>query len=362
MKKTPKVTIVTATYNLIKNDREAFFRQCVESVHNQTYPNIEHLIIDGASTDGTLDLIKEYEEKGWLKYYSEPDAGMVDAMNKGIKKASGEYVAILNSDDYYAQDAIELLMSKLLDEKADYSYGNTNMYSRSGDKKLWEWKPTEELFSKFYIYLPFNHEAMLCKKTTYQSLNYYDFSKYGTAADYDFVIKLILNDFKGCYVDQVILNFRMDGTTNHTSEKKSPEYLKHMHSFYQVFLDLWEKFLPSHYMNELNTIVKNRNTELSKTEIDYILNVYFYKKLLKFLKRKKLKNYPFKYLTKTIKNFEKSIRIVLFNFFPLLKIKIVEDKYYFKLFNCIPLVKIKIKKNVKAFYLFYCISFLKIKF
>ena len=94
--KLPKVTVVTATYNLIKDGREKFFRQCVESIHNQTYKNIEHLVIDGASKDGTIDLIKEYADKGWIKYVSEPDKGMCDAMNKGIKIATGEYVAILN--------------------------------------------------------------------------------------------------------------------------------------------------------------------------------------------------------------------------------------------------------------------------
>ena len=72
----PKITVITATFNLIKDKREKFFRQCVESVHNQTYANIEHLVMDGASKDGTLDLIKEYEDKGWLKCYSEPDKGM----------------------------------------------------------------------------------------------------------------------------------------------------------------------------------------------------------------------------------------------------------------------------------------------
>ena len=108
--KKPKVTVITATYNLIKNGREKSFRQCVESVHHQTYKNIEHLIIDGASTDGTLELIAEYEKKGWLRCVSEPDKGMADAMNKGIQKASGEYVIILISDDYYILDAIEVSM------------------------------------------------------------------------------------------------------------------------------------------------------------------------------------------------------------------------------------------------------------
>lgn len=130
LKKQPKVTVVTPTFNLIEGGREKFFQQCIESVHNQTYQNIEHLIIDGASTDGTLELLQKYEKKGWIKCYSEPDEGMCDAMNKGIRKASGEYVAILNSDDFYTKNAIELSVKALLENNADYSYATTDMISR----------------------------------------------------------------------------------------------------------------------------------------------------------------------------------------------------------------------------------------
>ena len=75
----PLVTVVTITYNLIKAGREKFVRQCIESVKNQTYPNVEHIIIDGASSDGTLEIFKDYP---WLQVYSEPDSGIYDAMNK----------------------------------------------------------------------------------------------------------------------------------------------------------------------------------------------------------------------------------------------------------------------------------------
>ena len=94
--KFPKVTIVTVVYNLIENGREQYFRQCLESVHKQLYQNIEHIVIDGASNDGTIDLLEEYNKKGWIKYYSEPDTGIYDAMNKGIEKATGKYIVFLN--------------------------------------------------------------------------------------------------------------------------------------------------------------------------------------------------------------------------------------------------------------------------
>ena len=73
---TPLVTVITATYNLIENKRAKFIIQCLGSVHNQHYSNIEHIVIDGASNDGTLSLLKEYESQGWIKLFSEPDAGI----------------------------------------------------------------------------------------------------------------------------------------------------------------------------------------------------------------------------------------------------------------------------------------------
>lgn len=108
----PLVTVITVTYNLIKGKREKFIIQCLESVHNQRYSNIEHIVIDGASDDGTLPLLKKYESLGWIKLFSEPDTGIYDAMNKGILKANGKYVSILNSDDFFTiQKESQLVLS-----------------------------------------------------------------------------------------------------------------------------------------------------------------------------------------------------------------------------------------------------------
>lgn len=129
----PKVTIVTITYNLIKANREAVFRQCVESVHNQIYENIEHIIIDGASTDGTLDLINEYVEKGWVTCYSESDNGVYDAMNKGLAKANGKYINYLNSDDFFCcNDAVKSSIKILEFEKSDIIASNHNILNENG--------------------------------------------------------------------------------------------------------------------------------------------------------------------------------------------------------------------------------------
>ena len=100
----PFVTIVTVCYN-----SESTIRKTIESVLRQTYTNIEYVVIDGNSQDKTLDIIREYQEcfKGRMKLVSEPDEGIYDAMNKGIRLAEGELIGILNSDDHYEENAVE---------------------------------------------------------------------------------------------------------------------------------------------------------------------------------------------------------------------------------------------------------------
>lgn len=97
----PLVTVVTVVRNAIRDGRQEMLEQCIASVRSQRYPNIEHLVMDGASDDGTTDMLDRYQKLGWLKYYSEPDSGMYEAMNKGIRKANGKYIVFLNTDDYF---------------------------------------------------------------------------------------------------------------------------------------------------------------------------------------------------------------------------------------------------------------------
>lgn len=365
--KMPKVTVVTATYNLIKEGREQFFRQCVESVHNQTYKNIEHLIIDGASNDGSIDLIKEYADKGWIKYVSEPDKGMCDAMNKGIKMAKGEYIAILNSDDFYSENAVEKSIKALLESKADYSYADTNMLDRKSLELLKIWYAPEFNFAHFYYNMPFNHEAMFCKKSIYEKIGYYDWQKYDTIADYDFVMKLILSDCKRVYVNSPILQFRMDGTTCITNDRKrkSNSYSKHISNLYKLYFDLWSKILPQETIEKLKHFIDTKDYMNSQTlaylQQDCIL--YYY---IKFLAEKKLKNFPWEYLFSAHMYNKNNVNqydvkyIKLFNVLPILKMLNKNGKIYCSLFNLLPLMRISYKGQTIRYKLFNFLPFLKI--
>ena len=114
----PKITIITVSYNA-----NAFIEHTIRSVVAQTYPNIEYIVIDGASTDGTLDIIKKHEDE-ITKWTSESDRGIADAMNKGWKMASGDFVLFLHADDYLIDDStIEDAVQHMLDEYDIYAFG-----------------------------------------------------------------------------------------------------------------------------------------------------------------------------------------------------------------------------------------------
>lgn len=203
MKNNVLVSVVTITYNLIKAKREKFIRQCIECVKNQTYPLVEHIIIDGASTDGTLEIFKEYSH---LKVFSEPDTGIYNAMNKGVEHASGKYVVFLNSDDYWQDNrAIEASVDALETNSADFSYAPCS-YLDENNNFVGYLYPTMETF---FAWMPFCHQTMFTKT----ELVKFDES-FKSAGDFDFVLKLILSGAKGIYVPLNFTTFRWIGMSS----------------------------------------------------------------------------------------------------------------------------------------------------
>lgn len=196
----PQVTVVTITYNLIDAGREKYVRKMIESVKNQTYSNVEHLIIDGASTDGTLEIFKDYPH---LRVFSEPDKGIYDAFNKGVQKASGKYIAFLNSDDFWHDPkAIESSVELLENNNADYSYAPCT-YLDENDKLMGFLYPSIETF---FVRMPFSHQTMF----TRTNLVNFD-TKYKSSADYDFILRLILSGAKGIYNPLNFTSYRYIG-------------------------------------------------------------------------------------------------------------------------------------------------------
>lgn len=211
----PTFSIITVCYNSDKT-----IAQTIESVLNQTFQDFEYLIIDGGSTDGTLDIIKKYESlfKDKLKCISEPDRGIYDAMNKGIKLASGNLVGIINSDDWYELDTLSKIEDSLKVENRDdvVIYGLLRYYKNELSYKI-------ESFNHNFL-----REAIIPHPTCFISRNLYH--KYGFfntafhyAADYDLIIRLYNKGVIFIQLPYILANFRLGGATDLKKDKSMLE-------------------------------------------------------------------------------------------------------------------------------------------
>ena len=176
----PKLTVVTIVYNNVRD-----IERTVLSVLNQTYSNIEYLVIDGASTDGTLELLKKYEGR-LTKLISESDEGIYDAMNKGLALASGDYILFMNSgDEIYTSDTVENVFASAFD--ADIYYGETEMFNEDW-KSLGQRRhkaPESFIWKDFKFGMCISHQAIYIRRSLTEP---YD-PQYKLSADIDWIIK-----------------------------------------------------------------------------------------------------------------------------------------------------------------------------
>lgn len=201
----PLITVITVVLN-----GEKYLEETIQSVINQTYPNVEYIIVDGGSTDGTLDIIKKYEDK--IDYWvSEKDNGIYDAMNKGLRVALGKWIGFLGSDDYYEATALEeLIKSFYIDDEVEVLYGNSKVLL--GNQLLYIRNPTSNIkeIEKSFIFF---HPDSIAKINLYKKLGYYD-NSYKIAGDYDFFLRAYFNGAKFKKVETIALNFRISGTSS----------------------------------------------------------------------------------------------------------------------------------------------------
>lgn len=206
-----KISIITVVYN-----NEVTIRQAIESVLNQSYSNIEYVIIDGKSQDNTVSIIDEYKNK--LGYFiSESDKGLYDAMNKGIQAATGSVIGILNSDDLYQDfDVIRDVMQEFNnDSELDILYGDL-VYVKNHDinKVVRNWK-SKKYYPKFFenANVP-PHPALFVRSKVYEEAGLFNLN-YKLAADYEFMLKVFKKyHFKSKYINRLIIKMRLGGATN----------------------------------------------------------------------------------------------------------------------------------------------------
>lgn len=205
MEYNPKISIITVVYN-----GEKYLEKTIQSIIGQSYNNVEYIIIDGGSTDGTIDIIKKYEER--IDYWvSEKDNGIYDAMNKGINLSSGEIIGIVNADDYLYLNTLENINKCFNDRKVDFTYGDLDIIDLDGNFL----NKTSSLGiknSKYKLFkqMPFLHPTMFIRKKVYDIIGLYD-TKYKLSADYDFILKLIEKNYKFKDVSFSTGAFRLGG-------------------------------------------------------------------------------------------------------------------------------------------------------
>lgn len=199
MEHKPLFSIITVVFN-----GEKFIEDAIKSVLNQSYKNFEYIIIDGGSTDKTVEIIRKYDK--YIRFWcSEKDEGIFNAMNKGIKYSSGELIGLLNADDIYLTSSLEEV-AKVWENKVDIYYGDMKLVSSNMIKKI---IPD---INRICRTMSINHPATFINNRVYKDLLYDE--KYTLSADYDFFLKCKLTNKTFKYVPKTLAKMRMGGASS----------------------------------------------------------------------------------------------------------------------------------------------------
>jgi glycosyltransferase involved in cell wall biosynthesis len=203
-----KISLITVVYNA-----ETTIRRCIESVISQNFKNIEYIIIDACSTDETKQIINQYSNCISI-FRSEPDNGIYDAMNKGIKLAHGEVVGTLNADDFFADNGVlDAIANAFITQDSDIVYGDLD-YVNTGGEVIRKWRSDKYTHGMFnWGWMP-PHPTFYCKASVFNKLGIYK-AEYGTAADYELMLRFMhthkVNSF---HLNKVIVKMTIGGISN----------------------------------------------------------------------------------------------------------------------------------------------------
>ena len=205
-----KVSLITISYNSAR-----LLERSLQSVEVQTYPDIEHIVIDGGSTDGTLDIIARHRSR-LACVVSEPDNGIYDAINKGLRFATGDIIGILNSDDMLADTTtIETIVRKMEDTGADVLYGDLiyckDILHHDSVVRYWRSNPFRPGLLE-YGWMP-PHPTLYLRRRIYDETGEYD-PTFSISADYDFMLRLFSRRCKTVYLPNVLVYMSVGGVSN----------------------------------------------------------------------------------------------------------------------------------------------------
>lgn len=257
----PLITIITVCYN-----SENFIRETIESVLNQTYDNIEYIVVDGNSTDNTLNIIKEYETKfnGRMKWISEPDDGIYDAMNKGIELMKGEWINFMNSGDLLINNKIidRIFVFDNLDlNNIEVIYGDV-LVNYNNEFKI---KRKAKNINKIWKGMICSHQSMFIKNNLIKKLK---FNKNNLiVADYEFMLKALKNQANFQYINKVVSEVISGGMSDKKRLKVIKDYYKTYNSYYDMSVRF--KIWYSYYF------IKNIFKKISKKILpdSFIMNI-----------------------------------------------------------------------------------------
>lgn len=248
----PLVSIVTVVYNGYK-----YLEETILSVINQTYDNVEYVIIDGGSSDRTVDIIKKYEDR--IDYWmSEKDNGIYDAMNKGISLCQGELIGIINADDWYELNALELISNVYIKNNGTILYASMNVIG-DNDKIIFTKKVTKEL-SLLCKGMIFNHPSVFVPTSLYKKYGNFSLS-YKVAADWNLMLMFYLNKENFVNIDKILSNFRLGGLsyTNDMYAIKEKHLIRKHNCIYDLIdwyylYDIIKYFIFRKYLTKISII------------------------------------------------------------------------------------------------------------
>lgn len=208
------ISIITITYNSAKT-----LQRALESVQSQTYKDIEHIVVDGASTDGTKELIAAYaKQHPNVRWVSEKDDGIYNALNKGIRMATGDVIGFLHSDDVlYSPDSIGHIAAAFGDETVDVVYGDLQYCN--GGKVVRRWKSNDFNPSALkYGWMP-PHPTVYVRSKVYQEVGLYD-DWFHISADYDMILRIFTAGYQTRYIPEVLVSMETGGASNRNTKAR----------------------------------------------------------------------------------------------------------------------------------------------
>lgn len=236
-----KISIITATYN-----SAATVNDTLKSIAAQTYPDIEHIIVDGLSKDDTLESVRQYPHVA--KMITEKDKGIYDAMNKGVRMASGDIVGILNSDDLYASnEVLEKVMKAFEDPTVDAVYGDLQYVAADNiNKVVRTWIAGNYSSRSFYFGWMPPHPAFFVRREVYEKYGHFQL-ELRTAADYEIMLRFLLkHKIKAVYLPELLVKMRAGGASNASlkhriNANKEDRKAWEMNGLQPYFFTIWLK-------------------------------------------------------------------------------------------------------------------------